>query len=137
MGTRRPTHSRRAIKLAPLRKALPGAPAPHLQAASTAIQLLENETLTGQGNEALLFLPSPDETIDLGRPRHTTDPVPTQKKGIMELLDEAVEAARHDPKAAQQLFNLTTLGYREDEDRRQQICENFDKLGVPREFLSH
>lgn len=55
----------------------------------------------------------------------------------MELLNAAVEQARHDPKAAQQLFALTTLGYREDEDRRQHIRETFDKLGVPREFLSH
>ena len=108
-----------------------------LQAAATAIQLLENETLTGQGNQAPLFLTQPDETIDPGRPQHTTDHVPTQKKSLMELLNAAVEQARHDPKAAQQLFALTTLGYREDEDRRQHIRETFDKLGVPREFLSH
>lgn len=108
-----------------------------LEAAATAIQLLENETLTGQGNQAPLFLPPPDETFDPGRPRRATDPVPAQKKGMMELLDEAVEAARHDPKAAQQLFAMTTLGYRADEDRRQQILESFDKLGIPREFLSH
>lgn len=108
-----------------------------LQAAATAIQLLENQTLTGQGNQAPLFLTQPDETIDPGRPRRATDPVHAQKKGMMQLLDEAVEAARHDPTAAQQLFALTTLGYREDEDRRQHIRETFDKLGVPREFLSH
>src|SRR5699024_12122485 len=83
------------------------------------------------------LLTQPDETIDPGRPQHTTDPVPTQKKSLMELLNAAVEQARHDPKAAQQLFALTTLEYREDEDRRQHIRETFDKLGVPREFLSH
>ena len=99
--------------------------------------MLEHGMLTGRGNQAPLFLTPPDETIDPGRPRRATDPVHAQKKGMMELLDETVEAARHDPTAAQQLFAMTTLGYRADEDRRQQILESFDKLGIPREFLSH
>lgn len=99
--------------------------------------VFNSETLIGQGNQAALFLTQPDEAIDPGRPRHATDPVLTPKKGVMELLNEAVEEARHSPQAAQQLFAMTTLGYRADEDRRQQIRESFDKLGVPLDFLSH
>src|SRR5699024_9200855 len=39
-----------------------------LEAAATAIQMLEHEMLTGRGNQAPLFLPEPDRSVDPGRP---------------------------------------------------------------------
>lgn len=40
-----------------------------LEAAATAIDLLENATLTGQGRQAALLLPEPEVAIDSGRRR--------------------------------------------------------------------
>jgi hypothetical protein len=107
-----------------------------LEAAATAIGLLENGTLTGRGNEAALFLPEPDEPLNPGRPRQAADPVPVQRKGLTDLLHEAVEEARQNPEAARRLFNLAAYGCRGDEDRLQRVRDDFAGLGIPREHLS-
>ncbi len=113
-----------------------------LEAAATAIQLLENGTLAGQGVQAALFLPEPDVAIDSGRRRLTmTDlagsPLENSWQAALDNVNTVVDHARKHPETARQLFGFLTHYRRHDDDYVQHVRDDFIDLGIPGEFLSH
>ncbi len=107
-----------------------------MEAAATAIQLLQNGTIIGRGKDAGLFTPAPVVKIDDG-----TDPPQAVAKvdywrQAMEALEEAVDDARHNPDAARQLFYLMTYN-RTDTDSLHDACNLFDELRIPLSMPSH
>lgn len=107
-----------------------------LEAAATAIQMLEHEMLTGRGNQAPLFLPEPDRSVDPGRPPQIAA-APNPWKKLDDMLKESIDEAKHDADAAQQLFNILTMYRRDDETVVHSVRTDLEKLGIPAEFLSH
>ncbi|WP_232323043.1 TniQ family protein [Hoyosella altamirensis] len=107
-----------------------------LEAAATAIHLLETRVLAGLGHEAALFLPPPNMTRDPGRPHQTMDPTALRWQEIKDSLDATVEEARTTPETARQLFNFCTMYRGEDDHIVREVRGSFTKLGIPLEYLS-
>lgn len=106
-----------------------------LEAAATAIDLLESKTLTGRGPDAALFLPSPPMPVyDGDIPDRTS--IAYLWARACSAFDEAVEDARSNPAAAQALFDLL-LHRRKDAAAIQETLGQLQGLGVPVDYLSH
>lgn len=108
-----------------------------LEAAATAIQLIEADGLSARGAQAELFLPEPMKEIADGRqpPKLPGEEVNLWRAG-MAALEETIAEARHDPKAAQTFFNMSLFG-RKDADSIQSVRGMLVKMGIPDDFLSH
>lgn len=106
-----------------------------LEAAATAIDLLESRTVTGRGPDASLFLPMPTAPVYDGD-------IPDRNSiaylwaRACRAFDQAVEEARSNPAAAWALFDM--LLYRRHEAAAiQGVLADLQNLGVPLEYLSH
>lgn len=107
-----------------------------LEAAATAIHLIETGDTAGRGTDAKLFLPQPTPTIeDASSVSQPDEPVDHWKR-LADSLTEAVEDAQRNPDGARQLFRLMTW-YREEADHLHEICNIFADAGIPLHFLSH
>lgn len=109
-----------------------------LEAAATAMRLLEDGVVTGRGREAALFLSEPDASIDPGKPPPVaTANFPTSTpKSLAEAMHAVVAEAKQNPDSARQLFNFMTLYTPEDSEHIQRVRTNFEELGIPLDFLS-
>lgn len=107
-----------------------------LEAAATAMHLIETKALTAHGAQAELFLPEPEQQIDNGwshtLQQENTSPWPL----AMASLREVIEKAKHDPEAAQGLLNFALFG-RKDVKSINEVRSLLLDLQIPIEFLSH
>ena len=106
-----------------------------LEAVAMAIHLLESKTITGRGPDAALFFPQPPASV-YGGDVPAKDNIAEHWARARALFDEVVEEARHDPIAAQRLFNMVTC-WQTSPAAILAMRVQFVDLGIPEEFLSH
>jgi hypothetical protein len=108
-----------------------------LEAAATAIELLESNVLRSQGEQAELFIPEPQTgfTTGISVVQKNIEPADHWKEAI-EAINEAVVDARHNPATARSLFALASYGQRDPESLAR-VRAIFAENGIPPEFLSH
>ena len=108
-----------------------------LEAAATAIDLIESKVLSARGEQAELFLPEPQAGFTNGLPagERKQEPVNYWQQAV-KAIDEAIIEARHNPETARSLFVLASFG-RRDADSLERLRVTFAKEGIPLEFLSH
>ncbi|MDN5935116.1 MAG: TniQ family protein [Nitrosospira sp.] len=108
-----------------------------LEAAATAIELIESNVLSPRGEQATLFLPEPQTGFTSGLPAKAPKPEPVDHwQRAVQAIDEAIIEARHNPETARSLFALASYG-RRDPDSLERLRATFTKDGIPLEFLSH
>lgn len=99
-----------------------------LDAAATALDLIEAGDVTGHGTLAQLLSPEPHRPVPDGTP-----PVPARRdywKEARDAMDEALSLARRDPAAARQLLTVLTSMTR-SEASFQRTREDLIALGIP------
>ena len=108
-----------------------------LEAAATAIDLIESQILNAAGEFADLFVQEPQREFTNGLPVHvgSEEPVNYWQKAA-EAIEEAVLDARHNPETARSLFRLASYG-RNDPASLEQLRAIFAKEQIPAEFLLH
>ena len=108
-----------------------------LEAAATAIELIESQVLSPRGESAELFLPEPQTGFTNGLPpvERKKEPVNYWQEAV-KAINEAVAEARHNPETARSLFALASYG-RHDPESLERLRVTFTKEGIPSEFLSH
>lgn len=112
-----------------------------LEAAATAIAMIERKDISPCGEHAELFRAEPRANFSNGLPMkeckqessaHWTDAETALYEAVVEALDEA----RFDPKSARSLFALASYG-RRDPESLERLRAEFAKDGIPSEFVSH
>ena len=108
-----------------------------LEAAATAIDLIESKMLSPRGEQAALFLAEPQTGFTNGLPtvERKQEPVNYWQKAV-KAIDEAIVEARHNPEMAHSLFALASFA-RRDPESLERLRVTFAEVGIPREFLSH
>lgn len=107
-----------------------------LEAAATAIDLLESQVVIPRGEQAVLFLPEPQTGFTNGLPADQWKPAPINAwQEAAKAINEAITEARHNPETARSLFMLACNG-RRDPDSLERLRAQFYQEGIPREFLS-
>lgn len=108
-----------------------------LEAAATAIELIESNILNPGGEFAGLFVQEPQREFTNGLPVRagSEEPVNYWRKAA-EAIEEAVLEARHNPETARSLFRLASYG-RNDPASLEQLRAIFAKEQIPAEFLLH
>ncbi len=108
-----------------------------LEAAATAIDLIESKELSPAGELAALFLSEPQTGFTHGLPRFERKQEPINHwQQATKAIDEAIIEARQNPETARLLFALTSVG-RRDHDSLERLRIAFAEEGIPPEFLSH
>lgn len=108
-----------------------------LEAAATAIDLIESKVLRPGGKQVALFLSEPQTAFTDGMPvvERKEEPVNYWQKAI-KAIEEAIVEARHNPVTARSLFALTSYGQR-DPESLERLRITFANEGIPPEFLSY
>jgi len=108
-----------------------------LEAAATAIDLIESKVMSPRGEQAALFLPEPKTGFTNGLPakERKQEPVNYWQEAV-KAINKAVAEARHNPETARSLFALASFGRRDPESLKR-LRVTFSKEGIPPEFLSH
>ena len=108
-----------------------------LEAAATAIKLIESKMLNAGGEFAGLFLPEPhvEFTNGLQADARAKDPVNYWQKSA-KAIEDAILEARHNPETARALFQLASYG-RHDPASEERLLAIFAKEQIPTEFLLH
>ena len=108
-----------------------------LEAAATAIELIESKVVRPRGEQAALFLTEPQSGFTNGLPAKVAkqEPVNYWQEAVKAINDAVVEA-RHNPETARSLFAVASFG-RRDPESLERLRATFAKEGIPPEFLSH
>ena len=108
-----------------------------LEAAATAIELIESNVLSPRGELVMLFLSEPQTGFTNGLPANERkqEPINYWQQAVKAINDAVVEA-RYNPETARTLFALASYG-RRDPAALEQLRSTFAKEGIPSEFLSH
>ena len=108
-----------------------------LEAAACAIDLIESGVLSPPGEQAKLFLPEPksESTNDLTTDSKLREPISCWQETV-NMINETIDEARHDPATARSLFALASYGQR-DPEQLQKLRITFATIQIPLEFLSH
>ena len=108
-----------------------------LEAAATAISLIEVRYISPPGEQAKLFWSEPQTGFTSGLPTKAPKPEPINHwQRAVQAIDEAIIEARHNPETARSLFALASYG-RRDPASLERLRATFVKEGIPPEFLSH
>ena len=108
-----------------------------LEAAATAIELIESNVVSPHGELAALFLLEPQTGFTNGLPVKERMPQPVDHwREAAKALNEAVAEARHNRETARALFALASYG-RHDPESLARLRVTFSQEGIPPEFLSH
>ena len=108
-----------------------------LEAAATAISLIEVRDISPPGEQAKLFWSEPQTGFTSGLPTKAPKPEPINHwQRAVQAIDEAIIEARHNPETARSLFALASYG-RRDPASLERLRATFVKEGIPPEFLSH
>lgn len=108
-----------------------------LEAAATAIQLIESETFNACGMQSALFLPKPEIHLPPVSKREPKAVTVNHWHEAMKAFREAMIEARHNPETACSLFALAAYGSRHDPAALERLRADFAEEQVPLEFLSH
>lgn len=103
-----------------------------LEAAATALHLIEAGEVTAHGTLAQLLTPEPHRPV-----HHGTPPAPRQRdywKEVRDAMDEAIALARAGPVAARQLLTTLTALTR-SEATFQRVRDDLIALGIPDDHL--
>lgn len=85
-----------------------------LEAAATAISLIEMRDISPPGEHAKLFWSEPQTGFTSGLSAKTPKPEPVDHwQRAVQAIDEAIIEARHDPETARSLFALASYGRRD------------------------
>jgi hypothetical protein len=104
-----------------------------MEAAATAITLLENGSIIGPGTEAHLFQAPPHIAVSDGAPPKTRSLGFGDGLSLNDAFNAAVDEARINPAAARTLFNLATYK-QNDADRIHDVVNTFVELNIPLDF---
>jgi hypothetical protein len=108
-----------------------------LEAAATAIALIESRALLPRGEHAPLFHAEPQTGFTNGLPEKKPKPEPVNHwQRAAQAINEAIIEARHNPETARSLFALASYG-RHDPESQERLRLTFANDGIPLEFLSH
>ncbi|HMZ02384.1 MAG TPA: TniQ family protein [Rhodocyclaceae bacterium] len=108
-----------------------------LEAAATAIELIESNVVRPHGERAALFLLEPQTGFTNGMPEKKRKPEPIDHwREAIKALNEAIAEARHNRETARSLFALASYG-RRDPESLDRLRVTFAQEGIPPEFLSH
>ncbi len=108
-----------------------------LEAAATAIDLIEAKMVSPLGEQGELFLPEPQAGFTIGQPTLWYKKVQfTSLQKALRACDEAIAEARRNPETARSLFMIAAHG-RRDARTLTYLRGLFDEMGVPPEYLSH
>lgn len=108
-----------------------------LEAAATAVALIESRALLPRGEQAALFLTEPQTGFTNGLPEKRPKPEPVNHwQRAAQAIEEAIIEARHNPETARSLFALAPYG-RRDPESLERLRLTFANEGIPLEFLSH
>jgi hypothetical protein len=109
-----------------------------LEAAATAIDLIESKVLSPRGEQAALFLLEPETGFTNGLPmtERKQEPAINYWQEAVKAINDAVAEARHNPETARSLFAVASFG-RRDPESLERLRATFAKEGIPPEFLSH
>ena len=108
-----------------------------LEAAATAIELIESNVVRPHGERAALFLLEPQTGFTNGMPEKKRKPEPIDHwREAIKALNEAIAEARHNCETARSLFTLASYG-RRDPESLDRLRDTFAQEGIPPEFLSH
>ena len=108
-----------------------------LEAAATAIALVESRALAPRGEHAALFLAEPQTGFTNGLPEKKPESEPVNHwQRAVQAINEAIIEARHNPETARSLFALASYG-RRDPESLERLRLTFANEGIPLEFLSH
>ncbi|HBU6379575.1 TPA: transposase, partial [Klebsiella variicola] len=108
-----------------------------LEAAATAIELIESKVVSPHGELAALFSLETQTgfTNGLSEKKRNPEPVDHWREAV-KALDEAIAEARHNCETARSLFTLASYG-RRDPESLDRLRVTFAQEGIPPEFLSH
>lgn len=104
-----------------------------MEAAATAIALLENGSITGPGKDAHLFQPAPQIAISDGTPPKKNAPRFGAGLSLKDAFNAVVDEARINPAEARTFFNLATYK-RNDADDIHEMVNTFIELDIPLDF---
>ena len=108
-----------------------------LEAAATAIELIESNVVRPHGERAALFLLEPQTGFTNGMPEKKRKPEPIDHwREAIKAFNEAIAEARHNRETARSLFALASYG-RRDPESLDRLRVTFAQEGIPPEFLSH
>lgn len=108
-----------------------------LEAAATAIELIESRGMSPCGEQVTLFWPELQTAFTNGLliDEQKSEPV-NHWHELVKAINETLIEARHNPETARSLFALASYG-RRDPAVLQKLRATFAEDGVPPEFLSH
>lgn len=106
-----------------------------LEAAATAINLIESGTIPAPGVHGALFRPPPAQPV-LDDASPTTPAASDMWTKVWIAFEEAVAEAKRDPKSAAMLYHLCTLG-RTDEASINQVHTILAELGITTSYRAH
>ncbi len=109
-----------------------------LEAAATAIRLIESRVISPPGEQAKLFWSEPQTEFTNGLPtrERKQESINVWQEAI-KAINKAVADARHNPETARSLFALAANGRRHDPESLERLRTEFSKDGIPLKFLSH
>lgn len=108
-----------------------------LEAAATAIDLIESKEVSPRGDQAELFLPEPQIGFTNDQPADNQDKESTDSwQKMVKAIQEEIAEAKHNPEVARSLFSVASYG-RRDPDFLENLRTTFIESGIPPEFLSH
>lgn len=108
-----------------------------LEAAATAITMVESQLVIPRGEQAMLFWPESQAGFNSGLPVKERQQKPIHNwKEMVRAINEAFTEARYNPETARSLFALAAYGKR-DPDSLERLRAEFAKEGIPPEFQSH
>ena len=108
-----------------------------LEAAATAITLIESKALPARGEQAVLFQTEPHAGFTNGLSVKVPKPESVNYwQRAAQAIEEAIIEARYNPETARSLFALASCG-RRDPESLERLRDTFAKEGIPPEFLSH
>ena len=108
-----------------------------LEAAASAIALIESRALLPNGKHAALFLTEPQTILanSLSQQRSKPEPVNHWQRAT-QALNEVIIEAQQSPQTARSLFALASYGQR-DPESLERLRPTFANEGIPLDFLSH
>ena len=108
-----------------------------LEAAATAIRLIESRVISPPGEQAKLFWSEPQTEFTNGLPtrERKQESINVWQEAI-KAINKAVADARHNPETARSLFALASYG-RHDSESLERLRLTFANEGIPLDFLSH
>lgn len=106
-----------------------------LEAAATAITLIESGTVQAAGVHGALFRPPPAQPV-FDDASSTTPVASDMWTKVWIAFEEAVAEAKRDPKSAAMLYDLCTLG-KPDEASTNQVHTILAELGIPPSYRAH